>query len=56
MRIFYFTGRTLQIIGLIVMPSAIWVGHIGHNERGAITIFVSSMVIFLVGWLFSRSR
>ena len=50
----YYFGRTLQLVGLAVMPSAIWVGHFGHNERGAITIFVSSVVVFYIGWLSAR--
>ena len=45
----YHAGRIFQLIGLIAMPSAIWVGHIGHNERGAIAIFVSSILVFAFG-------
>jgi len=54
MKLLYYTGRTLQVIGLVLMPSAIWVGHFGRNERGAITIFIGSFVIFWAGWLLAR--
>ncbi len=50
----YYAGRVLQVFGLLLMPSAIWVGHFRHDEQGAITIFVGSMAIFFVGWLFQR--
>lgn len=49
--LFYSAGRTCQLIGLITLPSAIWVGQIGRDERGAITIFLSSVLIFSVGYL-----
>ncbi len=50
----YRIGRFLQIIGLIVMPFAIWVAQFGHSERGSITIFVGSLVIFFFGTLLVR--
>ncbi len=48
-KFFYYLGKVLQIGSLLVMPAAIWAGQIGHDERGAITIFVGSMVAFLAG-------
>ncbi len=39
------------MIGLAVMPSALWVGHFGHHERGAIAIFLGSIFIFFLGHL-----
>ena len=53
-RPYYLLGRFLQVIGLVVMPFAIWVGHFGHNERGAIVIFLSSIAIFFVGRFLSQ--
>jgi hypothetical protein len=47
----YLAGRIFQLIGLIAMPSAIWVGFIGHSERGSIAIFLSSIFIFFIGWI-----
>ena len=52
--ILYYAGRAFQAAGLIAMPSAIWVGQIGHNERGCIAIFVSSLAVFLGGILLQR--
>ncbi len=45
----YLAGRTFQLIGLLAMPSAIWVGQFGHNERGAIGIFLGSLLVFAIG-------
>ncbi len=56
MKFTYYLGRLLQLISLIAMPSAIWVGHIGHNERAAISIFVGSMALFVLGWLLTFIR
>ena len=47
-------GRVFQLIGLIAMPSAIWVGQFGHDERGAIAIFLGSLLIFMLGYFLSR--
>ena len=54
MDVMYFAGRIFQLIGLIAMPSAIWVGHLGHNEQGAIAIFLASILVFFVGVMLSR--
>lgn len=52
--ILYYAGRIFQLIGLIAMPSAMWVGWIGHNERGSIAIFVSSILVFAAGTFFLK--
>ncbi|MBI4395115.1 MAG: hypothetical protein HY583_02845 [Candidatus Omnitrophica bacterium] len=54
MKFTYYLGRTLQVFALILMPSSIWVGHFGHNEQGAIVIFVASIALFFIGWLIQR--
>ena len=46
----YLAGRVLQVLALITMPSAIWIGHIGRNEQGAITIFAGSIAVFFIGY------
>lgn len=45
----YYAGRIFQVMGLIALPSAIWVGHFGHNERGSIAIFLASILVFVIG-------
>ncbi len=50
----YLAGRIFQLIGLIAMPSAIWVGFLGHNERGCIAIFAASILVFAVGYFLAR--
>ena len=47
----YMAGRVFQLIGLIAMPSSLWVGWIGHNERGSIGIFLGSILVFFIGWI-----
>jgi len=49
--VFYGIGRTLQLIALLVMPSAIWVGHFEHNEAGAIAVFLGAIVLFMAGYV-----
>ena len=46
----YLAGRIFQLIGLLALPSAIWVGQIGHSERGMIAIFAASSFVFLLGY------
>ena len=46
----YFFGRTLQLIGLLVLPSAIWAAEVWRSEALAIGIFLGGVGIFFVGW------
>ncbi len=50
----YFSGRALQVVGLVALPSSLWVGFVGHNESGSILIFLVSIVIFYVGYLLTQ--
>ena len=55
-KIFYHAGRFLQLFGLLVMPSAIWVAEFRHSEWGAISVFLGSTGVFIFGWLLARIR
>ncbi len=48
--VMFWTGRLLQLTGLMLLPSAIWVGFMEHNERGSIFIFVGSVAVFYLGY------
>ncbi len=50
----YLAGRIFQLMGLIAMPSAIWAGHFGRDEQGAIAIFTASILVFSVGVLLNK--
>lgn len=50
----YLAGRAFQLIGLIALPSSIWVGHFGHDEQGAIAILAASVAVFYLGLVISR--
>lgn len=52
----YQAGRIFQVIGLLTMPSAIWVGHFAHDERGAIAIFTGSIFVFTLGYFLTKIR
>ena len=54
MNILYYAGRIFQVIGLIALPSSIWVGQIGHSEKGSIAILVASLLVFAIGTLLLR--
>ena len=47
---FIFLGKLLQLIALLILPSALWVGHFEHNEPAAVSIFVGSIIVFYVGY------
>ncbi len=51
---FYFIARTLQVIALVTMPSAIWAAAVYHNERACILVFTASLIIFLLGYFLAR--
>ena len=50
----YRAGRLLQIAGLGTMPFSLWIGFLGHDEQGSITIFLASIVLFYSGYLSTR--
>jgi len=53
----YLTGRAFQLMGLMAMPSALWVGFLGHNEAGSIAIFTASIVVFYLGtWILQGAK
>lgn len=43
------------MIGLLAMPSAIFIAQIGHDERGCIAVFTASLVVFYLGYLLVRA-
>jgi len=51
----YYTGCIFQIIGLVAMPSAMWIAEFEHNERGAIAVFSASGLVFLIGLFLTRA-
>jgi hypothetical protein len=51
----YLAGRGLQVAGLAVMPFSLWVGWIGHDERGSITIFLASIAVFYGGYFLTQA-
>ena len=56
MKYVYYMGRILQLAALMVLPYAIWVGQLGHDERGAIVIFAGSIIVFFAGWFLAGRR
>ncbi|MCB9799879.1 MAG: hypothetical protein H6757_03890 [Candidatus Omnitrophica bacterium] len=47
----YYAGRIFQLIGLLAMPSAMWIAQIEHDEAKSIGVFVGSLIIFYLGVL-----
>jgi hypothetical protein len=45
----YFIGRAFQLIGLLAMPSAMWVAEIQRDEALSIGVFVGAGIVFLIG-------
>ena len=50
----YRLGRALQLFGLLSLPFSLWVGFLGHNESGSLTIFLASVTVFYAGYLLTR--
>lgn len=50
----YKFGRLLQIAALLAMPFSLWVGWLGHDEAGSITIFLLSLAVFWGGFGLTR--
>lgn len=54
MKINYLVGRTFQLIGLLALPSAIWIAEFQKSEVLAISILIGSILVFFVGWIVTR--
>ena len=50
----YRSGRALQLFGLFTLPFSLWVGFLGHDEGGSLTIFLASLAVFYAGYLLTR--
>ena len=50
----YFLGRALQLLALIVLPSAIWAGEFNHSESMALGIFAAALLAFGTGFLLTQ--
>lgn len=48
-------GKIFQAGALVILPAAIWAGQLGHDEEGAIRIFVASLALFGAGTVLTRS-
>ena len=53
-RFLHATGRGLQLLALLFMPSSIWVGWMSHDEAGCLTIFLGSIGVFALGYILTR--
>ena len=47
-------GRALQLLSLLVLPSAIWTAEMTHSEAVSIALFVSSVAVFFAGYALTR--
>lgn len=45
----YYAGRIFQLIGLLAMPSAMWIAHFEHDEAKSIGVFVGAILVFSLG-------
>lgn len=50
----YYAGRILQLTGLLVMPSSMWISELQHNEALVIGVFLGSLLIFGLGFVLVR--
>ena len=53
-RFLYFAGRTLQLAGLLILPSAIWAAEFQKSEARAVTLLVGSIGLFFLGWFLQK--
>ena len=49
-----FFGRTFELLGLLLLPSAIWAAEFQKSESGAVAIFLGSLGIFFIGWILTK--
>ena len=47
-------GRALQLLALLVLPSAIWTAEMTHSEAVSIGLFLCSVTVFFAGYALTR--
>ena len=47
-------GRALQLLSLLVLPSAIWTAEMTRSEAMAVGLFAGSVVVFFAGYGLTR--
>lgn len=53
-RVLYFIGRIFQLMGMIALPTAMWVTHFERDESSALAIFFAAILIFFLGHIMTR--
>ncbi len=56
MGMLYTIGRGLQLMGLLAMPSAMWVAEVQRDEALSISVFVGAGLVFLLGLFLTRIK
>lgn len=51
-----FTGKVLQMAGLVLLPIALWIGLVEGRVRTEVALLAVGSVLFLAGWLLTRER
>jgi thiol:disulfide interchange protein len=52
----YWLGRFLELLGLLILPSAIWITEVLRNETQALAVFFGGVALFFAGWLLTKIR
>ena len=47
-------ARAVQLLGLVIAGSALFVGLLGHDERRELLLLAIGAGVFTAGWLFQR--
>lgn len=50
----WYLGRGLQLLGLLVTPSAIWAAEFTRNEPLSIGVFAGGILTFAAGYFLTR--
>lgn len=53
-RAIYWLGIMFQAGALLALPSAIWITEFRRNEREALTVFIGSIFVFVLGAIMAR--
>lgn len=49
-------GRTMQLVGMLILPIALYVGMVRNDVRSEVKLLAIGGAVYLIGWVLSKEK
>lgn len=49
-------GRTMQIVGMLILPIALYVGMVRNDVRSEVKLLAIGGAVYLIGWVLAKDK